>query len=241
MLATFEQALNLISSASSLWPGFQPACTPYVVYDGERTVLYHQEPPSPEWSGEGGRISFPGRHPTVTANTATRLENGSLAASLLLGSLPKDARILAALAVHEAFHVFQQTVPSLCWEANELDALTYPADDETFLALQWMENAALTSALKGGAEWQAWAAQALAWRKCRFELCAPKHAAYERAMERVEGLAHYVEVQFLKSVPVIPPRPLEVRRRSYALGAAWATLLDRVSGGWKSALMQDGG
>ena len=211
---------------------------PLVVY---RYELSEHGLPGPGWVQEGAHLSYPGRHPAVTANTATQLENGVPAASLLLEGLPDDARTLAALIVHEALHVFQASFPAWCWAANELDNLTYPAADPALLALQTLEDQALRQALPDGPDWRSWAARALAWRTRRFERLRPEHRDYERALERVEGLAHFLEVQFLGAAPVISPRSPGVRQRSYAVGAAWALLLDRVSADWQATFTEQAG
>lgn len=236
-LVLFEQALSLITSRS-LWPQFHPENTPYIVFDGQNTALYHTPPPSHAWIRDANRLVFRGRHSSVTANTATVLENGVVAASLMLSDLPSDPKMLAALAVHEAFHVFQQLNPSPVWESNELDAFTYPNDNEDVLALALMEDEALTRALQDRHDWQTPAGEALEWRRRRQILLQSHHLNYERAMERIEGLAHYVEVSFLGHSPRVEWNVLKVRQRAYGVGAAWAVLLDRTGLEWKLNLAQ---
>ncbi|UQN10610.1 hypothetical protein [Deinococcus sp. QL22] len=236
-LLLFEQALSLMTSRS-LWPQFHPENTPYIVFDGQNTTLYHTPPPSHAWTRDANRLVFRGRHPSVTANTATVLENGVVAASLMLNGLPSDPKTLAAIAVHEAFHVFQQLNPSPAWESNELDAFTYPNDDEEMLALAVMEDEALTCALHDRHDWQTPAGEALEWRRRRQLSLHPQHLNYERAMERIEGLAHYVEVSFLDQCPRVEGDVLKVRQRAYGVGAAWAVLLDRTGLEWKLNLAE---
>ncbi|PTA69020.1 hypothetical protein [Deinococcus arcticus] len=240
----FRQSLALIAAApGSLWPGFTPAQVPYLTYDGHDTRLWNADPGEPGWQVAGDGWLFPGRHPCVTANSAASLANGTGVATLLGRSFAEapTPRMLAALAVHEAFHVYQQRAAPEVWQANELDALTYPTADPAVLSSRAMETAALQRALAAtGEAWQMEAGRALAWRRARFAHLAPEHVTYERAMERREGLAHFVELRFLGESPVLPAADWSagaVRARTYVTGAAYATLLDRLGPGWPAAVL----
>ncbi|THF70606.1 hypothetical protein E7T06_06675 [Deinococcus sp. Arct2-2] len=202
-VADVQQARHLIqASAQSLWPKFQPAQMPLVVYDGQITVLWGAQPVGAGWQANSDyptedRWVFQGRHPQVWANTSCQLEEGLLAASLLLPSLPTPCRPtdLAALAVHEAFHVYQRGQAGVTWQINELDALTYPATDSALLVHRAMELQALQRALTASAATlPEVAAEVLHWREAQSAHLAPEHIEYIRAAERVEGLAHYVEL-----------------------------------------------
>ncbi|MVN87643.1 hypothetical protein GO986_12810 [Deinococcus sp. HMF7620] len=245
--ALFRQALTLIQADTRcLWPNFVPAAIPYLIYDGHGTVLWRAPSPEPGWQEQKDAWVYPGRHPSVTANTATRLPDGRLAASLMLSSLDSHltALQLAGLAVHEAFHVYQEGDTRGLWDADELAALTYPVADPFILAARALESAALQRALRPDANtWPLHAGRALAWRQARCERLAAEHVTYERAMERKEGLAHYVELGFAQAVPVFPPVDCAaeaVRQRAYTTGAAYALLLDRLSLDWKTLVEASG-
>jgi hypothetical protein len=239
-LTAFYQALIQINAdRNDLWPGFSPQSTPFVVYDGQQTVLFHASPAVDGWHAQGDTWRWPGRHPDVSANTAALLDGRLLAASLLLNTLPElSSRDLAALAVHEAFHVYQAGTGT--WEADELAVFTYPLTSTDVLVSRAMETEALIRAL-ASEDWKDAAALALAWRDVRIGLLAPEHAAYERGMERVEGLAHYVELKFTGALPAFPEPDFpaqEIRQRAYSVGAAYALLLDRLGGDWKAEATQ---
>ena len=153
------------------------------------------------------------------------------------------SRQLAAFAVHEAFHVYQGQHPSPAWNADELSALTYPFGDEQVLVSRAMETRALHRALHAEGDGQDLVAVALGWRRQHFALLSEAHQAYERALERVEGLAHHVELRFLDELPVLeqPDVPAEqIRRRTYTVGAAYAALLDRTTLDWPAAVQGSG-
>ncbi len=188
---------------------------------------------------------YPGRHPGVTANTAVRLDEETLAAGLLLDTFPGSTSLmdLAALSVHEAFHVYQGHTPSPAWNADEFDVFTYPLTDPELLAARAMETRALGRALATESGWEREAAAALAWRDARFARLGPEHVRYEQAMERLEGLAHYVELRFKRASPAFPPTDFaaeQVRQRAYATGAAYAFLLDRLESDWKARVIHEG-
>src|SRR5438477_5774979 len=105
---------------ASLWPGFAPASTPLAIYDGERSWIF---------SGDAAR-SVPGRLPEITANSRALIE-GVPTATLLL---PPDlsAREAAALAAHEAFHVFQRARHPK-WPASEADLFPSPGEEDIAL------------------------------------------------------------------------------------------------------------
>src|SRR5687768_7377814 len=118
-----------IGRARMLWPGFDPLAVPLAIYDGTRTWLFRHPAPPPDFAPS--TISSirsdvrDGRHPAVVANTSAGIGGTATATLLADGATatmsPAD---LAAIAIHEAFHVFQrQQHPT--WQANEGDLLLY--------------------------------------------------------------------------------------------------------------------
>jgi len=144
---------------------------------------------------------------------------------------------LAAVAIHEGFHVYQRARhPG--WIGNEADLFVYPTESADLLALRRLETEALRLALSagdapGGA---CWARQALTLRRERYARMDAAFAAYERGTELNEGLATYVEMRAAGRRSVDLPKaefgPADVRRRAYATGPALALLLDRFMPGW---------
>lgn len=227
-----------------LWPGFDPRAVPVAIYDGERTLLFrHPAPPSgfQPVPGRQGVWEYPGRYPSVTANTSLKI--GDVTTATLMPSasavaLPSRAGVL----VHETFHVFQRERHPT-WAANEADLFTYPVDDSELLALRRMETEALKRALAEPEQEGAacWARAALDLRKERFARMHKSAAAYERGTEWNEGLASYVERLALDApdstvLPASGFPPEAVRQRSYAAGTALARLLDRFSSNWREEL-----
>ncbi|MPY66821.1 hypothetical protein F8S09_08980 [Deinococcus sp. SDU3-2] len=237
------QARRQVRAApEDLWPGFRPAEVPLLSFDGEETHLTGADPQEAGWHPHpDGGWRWPGRHPALVANTAVTLPGGALAAGILADGLAElDARRLAALLVHEAFHVHQAAYPSPAWEADELDGLTYPRTDPGVLHARAEEAACLAAALAHPADWKAHACHALAWRQARFAALAPEHVRYERRMETREGLAHFVETRFLDEVSRLDGEQdasATPREWAYRSGAALAHLLARVGDKWQAQVL----
>ncbi len=146
-----------------LWPGFVPADVPTLIFDGAQTWLNGMTPDEAGWEETPHGWRWQERHPALVANTALALPGGRPAAGILLNAVPNlNAVRLAALVIHEAFHVWQAQHPSSAWEANELDALSFPADDAPILHARAEETACLRAALACGSGWQTAARAALA-------------------------------------------------------------------------------
>ena len=224
-----------------LWPGFEPGKVAVEVYDGTRTYLVHH-PKLPEgfqaMAGRAGTFVFEGRHDSVRANTGTEL-NGVPTATADLSKGIKSTAAAAALLVHESSHVYQKAAhPG--WTANEAELFTYPVDDARGLAQRRAETLALVRALQAKEDEVArcWARAALATRATRFAALSEGAVAYERGIEKGEGLAQYVEDRALRAPARLSESDFpaeEIRQRGYATGQAWAVLLDRF-GEWKAGL-----
>lgn len=249
LAAAVDTAVERIASGTPLWPGFEPLAIPLAVYDGDTTWLFrHPSPPSGFAPAEGIRSqarAMPGRHPEITANssatiggvvTATVIADGTAA-----GRTPDE---LAALTLHEEFHVFQRTHhPS--WAGNEADLFLYPVERADLLAWRRLESRALERAFAAATkdETACWAGRAMSWRAKRFGAMEAPFVAYERATELNEGLASYVQKRAAgKTTVTISDKEFgaaEVRQRCYVTGPAIGFLLDRLSPEWKTALEAD--
>jgi len=228
-----------------LWPGFDPLAVPLAIFDGERTTLFrHPAPPAgfvQDSSDAPGAFVQAGRFEAITANSSATI-GGVPSATLMVGQAPAEALPLnlAAVAIHESFHVFQrERHPG--WMGNEADLFTYPTDSVELLAQRRLETDALRRALAADdeAEMACWARQALAMRGQRYARMDSVYSAYERGTELNEGLATYVEMRAAgRQALEIPPEefgPTQLRRRAYTTGAALALLLDRFQPGWPAA------
>ncbi len=228
-------------AAQPLWPGFQPRTVAVEVYDGTRTYLVHHPKPPEGFQpvpGRPGASVFEGRHDTVRANTGTEV-NGVPTATADLSKGIKSKGAAAALLVHETFHVYQKAAhPG--WTANEAELFTYPVDHAGALGQRRLETLALVRALQAKKEKEArcWARVALETRRTRFAALSEGAGAYERGIERAEGLAQYVEDRSIRAPARLTEADFpaeEIRQRGYAVGQAWALLLDRF-GDWKGAI-----
>ena len=222
-----------------LWPDFTPASTPLLVSDGNDTHLSGAVPEEPGWLPQGQDWRWPGRHPALVASTAVTLPGGVVAAGVLLPGGVDDADALAAILVHEAFHVYQLAHDSPAWEADELAAVAAPAPAAETLHAHAEEAQALGRAL-AAPDWQAEARRALAWRAVWTARRPAWLTRYIRGIESVEGLAEYVELRFAGRFPELDgarAARLPTRERAYHSGSALALLLHRSGPGWEQGLL----
>lgn len=237
-----ERELVRLSSGEPLWPGFDPAAIPLAIFDGERTYLFRHPSPPPEFrageKAEAGASVFEGRHEAVSANTSAEI-GGVRTATLMADGFRQESLLteIAAVAVHETFHVFQRnTHPD--WAANEASLFVYPVEDAALLNLSRLETEALRRAFADPGAQICWAAQATQFRKRRFDTLDEAFVAYERGTELNEGLANYVQLKAAASpTPRIPEEGYAadaVRARAYATGSAYAMLLDAVEPEWRA-------
>lgn len=238
-----------VAGQRALWPGYDPMGIPLAIFTGERTYLFrHPSPPqgfAPLSGAEPAAAVFDGRHPGVTSNSSTDM-GGVMTATLLSDGAraTRGATELAAIALHEGFHVYQrQRHPG--WSGNEADLFLYPVDDAPLLERRRLESEALRRALGASitADASCWSRMALAFRRERFAAMDAAFSRYERRSELNEGLATYVQLRATgKSTVEIPESEfpaIEVRGRIYAVGPALAFLLDRLRPGWPALLEAD--
>lgn len=241
--------LERLSAEQVLWPGFDPRAVPLAIFDGAHTWLFrHPAPPEGFESVEGSEPTawrLVGRHPAVSANSSADL-GGTSTATLMLEPMEADRSLtsLAAVAIHESFHVFQGLHPASFTGGDEGVLFTYPIEDARLAELRALETAALQRALDASKRsgMVCWARKALALRDQRFEAMEPEAAAYDRGTEVNEGLARYVQLRAEGDDDVIPAdgySAADVRSRCYATGAALALILDVLRPSWKD-LFQHG-
>src|SRR5512134_2822599 len=231
-----------------LWPGYQPLRIPLAIYTGSATFLFrHPAPPEGFAPAGDGVHRWEGRHPAATSNSSADI--GGTSTATLLADGPRAAQqptVLAAVALHEAFHVFQRARHK-SWSGNEGDLFLYPFDDARLLALRRIESAEFGRALAAAAPDMAacHARGALEARRVRFAAMDSAFARYERASELNEGLATYIQIKATGGTTVTIPGAewpaTGVRDRFYAVGPALAFLLDRFRPGWREELERDDG
>ena len=242
MIELLRSALGDIGPGD-LWPGFAPSSFPYAVWDGTKTWLLSHPSPPREFEADPDRpgvLCFPGLHPAVRGNSVVEIGGIPTATILLKGD--RSLREQVALLVHELFHAFQVTHhPD--WRANEVELLTYPAEDEGGLHLRRLEAVALQRALDAPTPSGArlWAGVLVGIRGKRLGALPEGARDYELGIELVEGTAYYVEavaagrdIAPLRALDGL--RPGEVRAVFCIMGEGLAFLLDRVAPGWKGDL-----
>lgn len=234
-------------SAAPLWPGFSPTATPLAIYWKGRTWLFgHPSPPAGFVLDPNADVFvFNGLHPEVRANTSIVL-GGVHTAVAMLDEKATDPAELAALAIHETFHVFELAKHPE-WTADEGQLFVYPYARADILHMRRLETEALRRAAaatdeKTRAEW---ARAFLAVRGKRAAAMAPEAIAYERGIELKEGLAQFVQDRARGTTGA--PLPADgfaaedVRRRGYVIGATVGHLLSRMRADWADALEQPAG
>ncbi|MCA1631326.1 MAG: hypothetical protein LC785_15835 [Acidobacteria bacterium] len=237
--------IDRISVNASLWEGFDPRRVPVEIFYGSTTYLFRHPNPPPEFvslSSHRGVYAFPGRHETVTANAPAKLNGVLTATAMIAPGAKRPLRELAALVVHEAFHVFQREHhPD--WSGNEVELFVYPFEDAGGLSLRRLESLALVRAERAQARGESacWAAAAIRLRRERFARLTAGAAAYERGTELNEGLATYVEARAAgratRSRLTADEFGAEaIRQRAYESGLSLAILLDRFAPGWQRRL-----
>ncbi len=247
-VSDLARELERLVAQGELWPGFDPLAIPLVFYDGDDTYLFRcSEVP------EGFRemrvdecdvLVYNGRHPAVIASSIVEIA-GTLTASVMFdGSANQAPTVLASVAIHEAFHVYQQACHPT-WQGNEVTLFLFPVDDANLLSLRRIETEALRRALaaNGSHEKRCWTFRALRARQDRYAGMGPEFPIYERGTELLEGLASYVEAMSVGQTSVDLPREgyaaNEVRGRCYEIGHAFAVLLDAFAPMWKTAFEAD--
>lgn len=241
-----ELEVEAIAGSGELWPGFEPLSVPLAIYDGRQTWLFRHPSPPAAFVPVPGPVpaarAYPGRHSAVTANSSAEIGGVATATLLADGTRGRQPPAeLAAVATHEAFHVYQRRRhPG--WSGNEGDLLVYPVTDADLLAARRLESEALGRAMANveAAGAACWARVALSYRRERFAAMDSAFAAYERLTELNEGLAAYIQLRAGGGSRVTIPDgeflPEAVRLRAYTIGPAWALLLDRLAPGWRAAL-----
>lgn len=227
------------------WPGFDAASIPLAIYDGQTTTLFrHPAPPqgfAPLANAALGAV-MTGRHPAITANSSADI-GGRGTATLMVdaNAASRDVTGLAAVALHEAFHVFQREHHQE-WVGNEADMFTYPVDDARRLALRRLETDALRKAqlAVSARDASCWARAFVTLRAARYDGLDSAFSNYERLTELNEGLANYIQTlangKHTVTFPADEFAASAVRLRTYTTGSAIALLLDRVSPRWQESL-----
>jgi hypothetical protein len=227
--------------ARAIWPGFAPATIPVAVFDGMNTYAFGL-PSAPEGfslvPGRSGVYIYPGQHTLVRSNR--RVSLGGIWTAAITTTQPLET--FAGNVIHEKFHVLQaHRHPD--WRPNDAFLFYYPLDTlETVLARR-LEVEAFKRAVTALDEEDArgWAAEGLRYRRRRLATLAEGLATYEDEVQRLEGLAEYVEWKtldkdLLHRIYDLDFAPGAIRSYGYTGGRWFGYLLDRFDATWKEDL-----
>ncbi len=246
------EELNTIDT-TDLWPGFNQQEIPAAVFDGENTYLIHslgQFDGFAPMDGNQRIYVYSGKHPQVNGNGRIQLDGIWVATSILRQRSPLTGdvytpRHLAAILIHEMFHVYQR-LHYTEWRPDEAILFAYPHDTLERLLLRRLEIKSCLRALNSpdDSEARRWAAAALGYRKQRFAVLGPTRRRYEDELQRFEGLAHYIERRAAGKSLATDDRyqdfaPGMIRDMGYLEGCWTAGLLDRFDPGWKGEMDRD--
>lgn len=247
-------ALTTGGSMSVLWPEFEPAKIPVLVFDGRDTYLFHS-PDAPEgfirMETHPGVSRFNGQHPQARGNSLTRLGETWTATSVLSASSRRTGeqyglKDMAGIIVHEQFHIFQR-MRHPRWRQNDGLLLRYPEETAEALFLRRKEKEAFQRAVvsQKKTDVAGWAAAALRCREERLAGLPAPFVQYENELQRTEGLSDYIERVARGKDPLDASRmtngiaPAGIRDLGYVEGRWIAMILDKLQPDWKAALEKD--
>jgi len=236
--------------SAPLWPGFEPAAIPVALFDGQNTYLFNF-PDQPKGflpiEGRDRVLLLKGQHPSVVGNRPIQIKGIWVATSIPQTFSPVTKKKytsaeMAAVIIHEKFHVFQ-ALRHPDWRPNDTALFDYPPDTEESMVLKKMEIEATKRAVLAERDEDAagWARSALNIRRQRLAGLPDRHAVYERQLQRLEGLAEYIQYEaggrgILDGPPISGIAPNAAREMGYLEGRWNANLLDRLDPGWKDRM-----
>ncbi len=229
-----------------LWPGFEPEKLPTLIFDGSNTYAFGFASLPKGFSPAENLPSvgfIKGRHPLITADQRVQLDSVYAASCLAFPEFFRESpRILMGTLIHEQFHVFQALLhPD--WLPNDAHLFSTPADTADSILQRRLEVEALKRAVLSDdmEEARGWAAAGLAYRLERHRSLPPNLARYEDEVQRLEGLAQYVEWKvngqgLLDNLFNLDFAPGAIREWGYVSGRWLGNILDRLDSGWKQDL-----
>ena len=227
--------------ARAVWPGFVPATIPLAVFDGTNTYAFGL-PSAPEGfslvPGRSGVYVYPGQHVQVRSNRRVQLA-GIWVASI---TTTQPLETFVGNVIHEKFHVLQaHRHPD--WRPNDGFLFFYPLDTPEVVLARRLEVEAFKRAVtaKDDADARGWAAEGLRYRRQRLANLPEGLAKYEDEVQRLEGLAEYVEWRtvgkgWMDRLYDLDFAPGAIRSYGYNGGRWFGYLLDRFDATWKEDL-----
>ena len=242
--ALWEEAGKCASAV--LWPGFEPEKMPTLIFDGSNTYAFGfaslPKGFSPAENRPGVGVTK-GRHPLLVADQRVQLDNVYAASCLAFPEFFRESpRLLMGTLIHEQFHVFQ-ALRHPDWLPNDAHLFSYPPDTADSVFLSRLEVEALKRAVlsEDDEEARGWAASGLAYRLERHRSLPQSLARYEDEVQRLEGLAQYVEWKvngqgLLDNLFNLDFAPGAIREWGYVSGRWLGNILDRLDAAWKQEL-----
>ena len=199
----------------SVWPGYNLAERPFIVYvQGKWVLLFNSDQriegftSCPEgWPDLGTNVLYhKGQYKDLVGQLVFNFQAGNIK-TVAIGfpqKLPESLNLLEARlfghVVHEAFHQFQyENFGEISWEREE----RYPILEQENTALAYLEMRLLMDAMKSAydnnnKQVKDFVKQFVAVRDLRWEQSDPFVARYEQGQEIREGTAKYVEMKCIE-------------------------------------------
>jgi len=194
----------------SVWPGYNLAQRPFIVYIPDRWALlfnYSKETEDftsypKDWPDLGTQVLF---HSGQYKDLAGQLVFDFPIDTLKVAAVPLTGKSdveLFAFIVHEAFHQYQGSAfGEIPWEREE----KYPIQDSQNTALAYLEMRLLMDALRASEKGEmkkcsGFVKQFVAVRSYRWQKGDPFVAKYEQGQEINEGTAKYTELRSIALV-----------------------------------------
>jgi hypothetical protein len=259
--SVYREAVRIgATSGTKIWPAFRPDTIPmsFVVPSRGDVLFGWRGSAPPEYAPIPGMPAAFWREKRAlgAASTGTMLEGKRVAQIVVQGS----SALLAATAIHEAFHVFESASarPAARFGAGENSMLvsTYPVFDETNETAFALEGRILAASLRtaDAGRKRELAREFVSVRRERHRRLDPEFATFDMMSELNEGLAEYALVRALIATSENGPRSwrqeasrardaripllenltrsdnLSLRFRYYQTGPAIGLLLDALTG-----------
>ena len=219
-----ETLKTSFETIADTWRGYSPATVPFAVYD-DATVVYLNHPSAPD------------ERPS-NLYSATAIDIGGILTATVPAHWCDDESDLVPLGYHEGLHVYQAKNFTENPSYDFFSALAhYPEFDASYRAAASLQATILNHpAMPVDVKLR----QLVPIHdQLQRSFSTPDIQQYERAMERQEGTASYIEAKAKQALFGIAPSPIPDNfgwGRFYDTGAALCRLLDKVSDNWQAVV-----
>jgi hypothetical protein len=218
VLKTCEGIIRLFrQSSDEIWPGFNLAEKPFIVYiPGKWVLLLNYAHPVDgfseyprDWPDLGcSALYHQGQYKDLIGQLAFDFQVDTFRTVAIgipeenLDSLANPEFWVFGLCVHEAFHQFQsESFGEIPWEREE----QYPILDSqntslAYIEMKLLEDALIMMQVSNGEKCREYIEQFIAIRNYRWQNADPFVARYEQGQEIREGTAKYVEMKSMEAM-----------------------------------------